>query len=117
MKQAADKFTRDVFEKPRRGRPPSLGAKTNAQRQAAYKARQRRAESSTDPRVMAAFQSKELSKIAIRLLAFSADWGDVDEYLRNLLEVSSFNVARITEELGGIYLTSGSHDFDTDQGT
>ncbi len=39
MKQSADKFTRDVFETSRVGRPPSPNAKSPAQRAKEYRAR------------------------------------------------------------------------------
>jgi len=41
MKNPADKFTIDAFETPRRGRPPKLNAKSNAQRQREFRARQK----------------------------------------------------------------------------
>lgn len=39
MKQQADKFTRDAFETPRRGRPPKPDAKSQAQRSREYRLR------------------------------------------------------------------------------
>jgi hypothetical protein len=39
MKQAADKFTRDAFDKPGRGRPRKPDAKTPAQRMREYRQR------------------------------------------------------------------------------
>ncbi len=39
MKQPNDKFTRDAFETPRRGRPRKVDAKTLAQRAKAYRQR------------------------------------------------------------------------------
>lgn len=39
MKQAADKFTRDAFDTPKRGRPSKPDAKTPAQRAKEYRAR------------------------------------------------------------------------------
>jgi hypothetical protein len=41
MKQAADKFTADLFSSPRRGRPPKLAPKTNAQRQREFRQRRK----------------------------------------------------------------------------
>lgn len=41
MKQATDKFTRDVFDTPRVGRPFSPNAKSPAQRAKEYRARVR----------------------------------------------------------------------------
>lgn len=41
MKQPADKFTLDAFSKPRRGRSAKPDAKTNAQRQAEFRARRK----------------------------------------------------------------------------
>lgn len=41
MKQPADKFTVDAFSKPRPGRPRKPDAKTNAQRQAEFRARRK----------------------------------------------------------------------------
>nr|WP_315468244.1 hypothetical protein [uncultured Undibacterium sp.] len=39
MKQTNDKFTRDAFDTPRRGRPRKADAKTPAQRSKEYRAR------------------------------------------------------------------------------
>jgi hypothetical protein len=39
VKQTADKFTVDAFDKPRRGRPRKPDAKTNAQRQREFRQR------------------------------------------------------------------------------
>jgi hypothetical protein len=39
MKQTNDKFTRDAFDTPRRGRPLKVDAKTPAQRAKEYRAR------------------------------------------------------------------------------
>lgn len=44
MRQQADKFTADMFGAKRRGRPPSLAPKSNAQRQREFRQR-RKAES------------------------------------------------------------------------
>lgn len=41
MKQQADIFTRDAFDKPRRGRPRKPDAKTPAQRQREFRQRQK----------------------------------------------------------------------------
>lgn len=41
MKNPADKFTVDAFEAARRGRPRKVNAKTNAQRQREFRARQK----------------------------------------------------------------------------
>lgn len=41
VKQAADAFTLDMLDKPRRGRPRKPDAKTDAQRAREYRARQR----------------------------------------------------------------------------
>jgi len=43
MKQPEDKFTRDAFNKPGRGRPRKPNAKTGAQRQREYRARLKQA--------------------------------------------------------------------------
>lgn len=43
MKQPADQFTRDLLDKPKRGRPRKPDALTPAQRARAYRARQRAA--------------------------------------------------------------------------
>ena len=41
MKQPGDDFTRDIFNKPGRGRPRKVNAKTAAQRAKEYRDRQR----------------------------------------------------------------------------
>lgn len=41
MKQLADKFTVDLFEKRGRGRPRKIDAKSSAQRQADFRQRQK----------------------------------------------------------------------------
>ena len=41
MKQPADKFTLDAFDAVRRGRPRKVNAKSNAQRQREFRARQK----------------------------------------------------------------------------
>lgn len=41
MKSPVDKFTRDAFDKPRRGRPAKPDAKSNAQRQREWRARRK----------------------------------------------------------------------------
>jgi hypothetical protein len=41
MKQTADQYTSDFFDKLRRGRPRKLNAKSSAQRQAEYRMRQK----------------------------------------------------------------------------
>jgi hypothetical protein len=41
MKQAADKYTIDAFEKPLRGRPRSPTAKSSAQRQREFRQRRK----------------------------------------------------------------------------
>ncbi|GGX14121.1 hypothetical protein [Undibacterium macrobrachii] len=41
MKQLSDKFTRDAFDKPARGRPRSPNAKSLAQRQREFRQRQK----------------------------------------------------------------------------
>lgn len=41
MKQQADKYTRDAFDTPKRGRPSKPDAKTPAQRAKAYGARKK----------------------------------------------------------------------------
>lgn len=41
MKQPSDKFTRDAFDKPARGRPRNPNAKSSAQRQREFRQRQK----------------------------------------------------------------------------
>lgn len=41
MKQSADRFTVDMFGAQRRGRPPKLAPKTNAQRQREFRQRRK----------------------------------------------------------------------------
>lgn len=41
MKHQADKFTADMFGAKRRGRPPKLAPKTNAQRQREFRQRRK----------------------------------------------------------------------------
>lgn len=41
VKQAQDHFTRDLLDKPKRGRPPKPDAKTPAQRAREYRAREK----------------------------------------------------------------------------
>ncbi len=41
MKQSSDKFTIDAFDKPTRGRPRNLDAKSTAQRQREFRQRQK----------------------------------------------------------------------------
>ena len=43
MKQASDKFTRDLLDAPRRGRPLKLSAKSDAQRAREYRLRKKMA--------------------------------------------------------------------------
>ena len=104
-KQREDKFTIDAFDAPRRGRPPVLNPKTLAQRSREYRARKK--VGFTDPVKQARSHSSELKSFSLRLLAMSADWGEVDEHFRFQLEQISHSVSELEQELSDFVACDG----------
>ena len=100
LKQAADKFTKDAFDAPRCGRPPLLNPKSNAQRQREFKARVKAALRSTDTKALAKAHQRQVKAMSSSLSAMSADWGDLDEYLRSTLNEASILCLFLSEQLG-----------------
>jgi hypothetical protein len=105
MKQAADKFTKDAFDAPRRGRPPVANPKTGADRQAAYRARQRQALISDDSLLVAQAQLKEIDQIRNRLNAFRDHWAGADERVEKELIKSAHALLSLSFLLQRISVT------------
>ncbi|BBB66836.1 hypothetical protein UNDYM_2583 [Undibacterium sp. YM2] len=108
MKQEQDKFTRDAFETPRRGRPPVLQPLTNAQRQARY--RKAVKQGTSDPVAQAKIQAAFLRSTAKKLQAMSADWGDIDEHFLSQLQSLGEALTDFESELGDYIAQDGFSD-------
>lgn len=83
MKQAADKFTKDAFDAPRRGRPPVAHPKTSAERQAAFRARRLLLKQSQDAASLAQYQLAEIEQMLNKLRSFRDQWPGLDERIES----------------------------------